>query len=433
MKSLNHHSLSSQQNDLIASHIATLGKNSKITFLSIIAKSVVITKGTRSTITIVMLLLLNMFCSGFLSAEASKERVGWAGITFRGRHDKHELQFPICSRDNIHAQLQNEITRRLKEIQHTDCELIIGEQFDYSKGDWLVLSCVLESEDVTIAKNGESQFGQVTIAASLVVFNFNQAIIVSSVPLGVIYEIEPSETKGTFITEDDKVKYVKSALIGGEGMVTSLVDQFCKKYANTSIRPKGNFNRLQVQSVDFDVKTETALGITSDLLRQKWKTYFSHRIALGLGSSFGINILPVTDGDGTIPTMTICFTDKSRLSADMPLDKVLNVKLPTVIAKTTFNQAGDYVLEKYSNKSQVAKTFGCNAKIEFYESGIVKHQSSWSYGVNRVFAPQFAKEQTPEQRNLYHRASIENGLYNVFIKNSLKDKKWSKIADSLKK
>ena len=106
------------------------------------------------------------------AAIPQKERVAWGGVSFRGLYKNRTLQFPYCSKDEILAQLQEKLSQGLKSCQNSDCDLVIGQQFDFTAGDRLVASCVLESEDATIIKHDGIQFGQITISASLIVFDF---------------------------------------------------------------------------------------------------------------------------------------------------------------------------------------------------------------------------------------------------------------------
>lgn len=185
--------------------------------------------------------------------------------------------------------------------------------------------------------------------------------------------------------------------------------------------------------MQFDAKTKQALNITDQKAREKWENYFASRIADSLSSKFGINIIPCSDGDSSLSTMTICFADKSRLPANASLEQVLKVKPPSVVAKAEFSNAGDYIIKKASTLSQVAKTFGCEASLTFVEQGKEICKFNWSHGINRVFTPEHADDQSPSQKSLYHRAAIENGCAKKFIAQAENNSKWLKIAETLRK
>jgi len=384
---------------------------------------------------ILLLLFVFIQTGGSLFAEISnqKERVAWGGVSFRGLYQNRTLQFPYCAKEKILAEFQEKLTYFLKNAQNSDCDLLIGQQFDFTAGDRLVASCVLESEDATIVEHDGVQFGQITISASLIVFDFQAAIVVSSLPIGAIYVIEPEKAKGKFQNDTGIESFVKAALIGAPGVETCLSDQVAKRFYSMPIHLKGNFRNLQVAPVQLDEKTEKALNISDQLSREKWKNYFANRIADSLSSKFGINIVPCSDGDGSLSTMTISFADKSRLPADASLDQALSVKPPSVVAKADFSNAGDYVIKKASTLSQVAKTYGCVAALTFIEQDREICQYNWSYGINRVFAPEHADDQSAAQKSLYHRAAIENGCNKKFIMQAEKDSKWLKFAETLRK
>jgi len=360
------------------------------------------------------------------------EHVAWGGVSFKGEYKDRSSLFPYTSRQSVLDALQETLTRCLQTVTNASCALLIGKQFNFSRGDRLVASCVLESEDITLAQHENKRFGQVTIAASLIVFDFQDRIIVSSSPLGAIYEI--SAMPGSEPLPDSQIEsLVRKTLVGSEELASSLASQAAIKYANLPVRLKGNFRNLQVVPAAFDDQTALALNIHDDLARSLWRNYFANRIGDSLSEKFGINIVPTTDGEGAISTMTISFADKSRLPDSISGEQTLTVNPPSVIAEAKFSQAGNYVIKSASNSSQVAKTFGCVASVNFTENGKIKFNTKWGYGINRVFKPEHADDQTPEQLSLYYRAAIENGFAKNFMALNANNLTWLSLAETLKK
>ena len=170
------------------------------------------------------------------AAIPQKKRVAWGGVSFRGHYKNQTLQFPYCSKkDEILTPLLDKLSQGLKSCQNPDCDLLIGQQFDFTAGDRLVASCVLESEDATIIKHDGIQFGQITISASLIVFDFQSSIVVSSLPLGAIYVIEPSKIKDGIQNELEVETFVKNALVGSPGLDTCLAEQVLKRFSSMPI------------------------------------------------------------------------------------------------------------------------------------------------------------------------------------------------------
>ena len=381
------------------------------------------------------LIALIIVCFISTSGVAEGPRVKWGGVMFRGKAEDRERLFPLTSSDNVSSKLQDALAKSIKQVERPDCTLLVGQVFESGAGDSLVLGCVIEDEDILVAKvvgeGGEEYYGQVTIAASLVIFDFKQGVVISSAIVSSMLEFGRDRVMKSPPTTADLQGYVDRVLFGPSDQKVDLVSRVESSMRSIPIKEKANFGRLQIELPDIDERSLIELGAVDALQKQRIRRQICQKIAASIAEDFRLNVLPPTDGDSTLQTMTISFADKSRQSADGPIEKVFQLRPPTVVAATTISAATDYVQKKYSTAVQTVKAFGSQTEIKFLETGNVVFSKTWSYGVNRAFAPAYADRQVESVKRLLHRQAIENGFQKKFMDVVGKEKVWKELASKL--
>ena len=180
--------------------------------------------------------VLLFFCLVSAADAASKERVAWGGVSFRGKAIDREKNFPFTSRGDFLQRLNDTLPDRVRALKRPDANLLVGQDFNYGRGDGLMATLVIDSEDLTVAALEGDYFGQLIVAGTVMVFDFQTAIIVASSPIGVFQLIRAGTTKPD---TEYLAEHVRQA-IGGLG------DDVLAKLATMPIRPKANFGRLQI-------------------------------------------------------------------------------------------------------------------------------------------------------------------------------------------
>ena len=183
-----------------------------------------------------------------------------------------------------------------------------------------------------------------------------------------------------------------------------------------------------------DAATCEALRITGPDDQAKWGAYFAGRLASLLAASYGVNVLPVGEGDGTLVALTINFSDKARLSAagTNALERILQMPPPTVTAVLDLHGAASYVDKKYSKPGQVAKRFGCMASVRFQPNNGIPFTKDWAYAVIRQFSSDHVDTIDASVLRTYYRAAIDDGLTERFAQGAAKDKAWLAIVATIK-
>ncbi len=368
--------------------------------------------------------MLLFFCLVSAAHAASKERVAWGGVSFRGKAIDREKNFPFTTRGDFLSQLNDTLAERVRSLKHPDANLLVGQDFNYGRGDGLMATLVIDSEDLAVAELEGDYFGQLIIAGTVMVFDFQTAIIVASSPVGVFQPIRAGTTKpdAEYLAE-----HVRQA-IGGLG------DDALSKLVTMPIRPKANFGRLQIQLAKMDSATCAALRVAGPDDEAKWGAYFAGRLASLLAARYGVNVLPVGEGDGTLAALTINFSDKARLSAagTNALERILQMKPPTVTAVLNLHGAASYVDKKYSKPGQVAKRFGCMASVRFQPNSGTLFTKDWAYAVIRQFSSDHVDTIDASVLRVYYRAAIDDGLKERFAQGADKDKAWLAIVATIK-
>lgn len=383
------------------------------------------------------LLAVLLLCVSTWEVVGQNPRVKWGGLAFRGKAVDRENLFPFVSKPDVTEKLQVELSRVVKEADRQDCSILVGKDFEFAAGESLVLSCVIEDEDVLIAKivseGGDEYYGQVTIAASLVLFDFNlekQIVVSSSIVSSIIvFGLDPVMTSPP--TTEQIGKFVSTLLFGPTDEGVDLVSRVKKAMLTIPVKEKANFGRLQVSLPEIDERTLREMNALDDLQKQRVRRQISQKIAASLAEDFGLNVLPPTDGDSTLQTMTVSFADKQKFSGGESAQKVFQLLPPTVVAKITITGGTDYIQKKASNKVQTVKAFGSQTEINFFELGNLKFKKVWAYGINRKFAPDYAEKQAETVKRLLHRQAIENGFQKRFMEVVPKEKAWKDLAATL--
>ncbi len=368
-------------------------------------------------------------------AVAEGPRVKWGGLLFRGKSADREKLYPVLSKPEVTDRLQNALASAMKQVSRQDCSVLVGEKFELSSGDSLVLGCVIEDEDTLVAKvigeNGDEYYGQVTIAASLVVFDFKQGVVISSSIVSSLMEFGKDQVLKLPPTTEQIDAFVGKLVFGPFESEVDLVSRVKVSMVTIPIKEKANFGRLQVSLPEFDEKTLKEMDAVDEFQKQRTRRQICQKIASSLAQDFRLNVLPPTDGDSTLQTMTVSFADKSQISENGPSEKVFQLRPPTVIGKIQITGGTDYVQKKLSNQVQTVKAFGSQSEIQFFELGNLKYEKVWAYGVNKGFAPAFADQQVESVRRLYHRQAIENGFQKKFMDVVGKEKAWKELVSKL--
>ena len=393
------------------------------------------------------LIAVLLLCFGAWEVVGQNPRVKWGGLAFRGKAVDRETLFAFVSKPDVTEKLQEALSKVVKQADRQDCSILVGKDFEFAAGESLVLSCVIEDEDVLIAKivseGGDEYYGQVTIAASLVLFDFNleKQIVVSSSIVSSIIEFGRDTGMTSHPTPEQIGKFVSTLLFGSadqgvDGSAGERVDLVSRVKAAVMFIPvkeKGAFDKLQVSLPEIDEQTLREMNALDDLQKQRVRRQISQKIAASLVQEFRLNVLPLTDGDSTLQTMTVSFADKTRFAGGGSAEKVFELKPPTVVAKTTITGGTDYIEKKFSNKLQTVKAFGSQTEINFFDvkQDKLKFKKVWAYGINRKFAPAYAEKQAKTAKRLYHRQAIENGFQKQFMEVVPKEKAWKDLVARL--
>jgi hypothetical protein len=366
---------------------------------------------------------------------AEVPRVKWGGVMFRGKATDRSRLYPMLSETKTLEKLQEQLSGIARNINRNDCHLLVDGQFSFTAGDGLVMGCVIDDEDLIefklTFKDRNEYYGQLVVAASIVVFDFQQGVVVSSaivstmVPFGDRYPIKES------LSAEQRARLLEEAIYTSQKDNRDLISRVKTKMGYIPIQPKANFGRLQVNLPTIEEASVNELEANDPFQSVRIRRQFSQKIAASLVEDFRINVLPLIDGDSTLNQMTVSFADKSKLSANGPAEKIFQLPPPTVVAEVSISNVGREVVKKYSNNVQTTVIFGAGMTIKFLELGNLKYEKIWGYGANRGFPPETAEAQAVSVKRLMYRKAIEDGFENEFMKTVGKDKKWKQLTAKL--
>lgn len=387
----------------------------------------------RALIALIVLTIASIAPVTLKAAEGP--RVKWGGVMFRGKAEDRTKLYPMLSDEKVVARLQKALSDAARETKRTDCDFFVDGQFNLAQGDGLVMGCVIEDEDFVEAKaafdDHDEYYGQLIIAASLVVFNFQQGIVVSSSIVSTMLAFGSDSDIRNPATIEDKERYLNTLVFTPNENGLHLIGRVTTAMSTLPIKEKANFGRLQVNLPEMDDQSLKEFGALDAVQSQRVRRQFSQKIAASLTEEFRLNVLPIVDGDSTLQTMTISFADKSKISKSGETEKVFSLMPPTIVAEISISNTGNSILKKYSTLAQTAITFQSDLAIKFIENGKPSFEKRCGYGVNRAFAPDRAEAQAVSVKRLFYRKAVEDGFQKQFIEVVGKDKKWKLISAKL--
>ncbi len=366
---------------------------------------------------------------------AEGPRVKWGGVMFRGKAVDRPKLYPMLSEAKTLEKLQEVLTGIARGINRTDCQIMVDGQFSFTAGDGLVMGCVIEDEDFIEAKlafkDRNEYYGQLVVAASIIVFDFQQGVVVSSAIVSTMVPFGDKDSIKEPLSPEQRARLLEEAVYKSQQENGDLISRVKTKMGYIPIKQKANFGRLQVNLPTIEEASVKELEAEDPLQSIRIRRQFSQKIAASLVEDFRINVLPPIDGDSTLSQMTVSFADKSKLSANEPAEKVFQLPPPTVVAEISISNVGNEVVKKYSNNVQTTMVFGAGMIIKFIELGNLKYEKLWGYGANRGFPPETAESQAASVKRLMYRKAIEDGFENEFMKTVVKDKKWKQLTVKL--
>lgn len=366
---------------------------------------------------------------------AEEPRVKWGGVMFRGKDVDRTKLYPMLSEAKTLERLQETLSGIARNVNRTDCQILVGGQFSLTAGDGLVMGCVIEDEDFIESKlafkDRNEYYGQLVVAASIVVFDFQQGVVVSSAIVSTMVPFGDKDPIKEPLSADQRARLLEEAIYKSQHENGDLISRVKTKMGYIPIKPKANFGRLQVNLPTIEEASLKELEAEDPLQAIRIRRQFSQKIAASLVEDFRINVLPPIDGDSTLNQMTVSFADKSKLSANEPTEKIFQLPPPTVVAEISISNVGNEVVKKYSNNVQTTMVFGAGMIIKFLELGNLKYEKLWGYGANRGFPPETAESQAASVKRLMYRKAIEDGFENEFMKTVVKDKKWKQLTVKL--